>query len=65
MKLLEDGCDAVSGGGSGDDAGCWVQLDQLEFMEGFVGETREEGVAVVHLMYTMCTLNGLKNSYSS
>ena len=46
MKLLQDGGNVMEGGGSGDDAGGSV-LDQLELMEGFLRETKEEGVAVV------------------
>ena len=41
VKLLEDGGDVMKGGGSGDDPGCRV-LNHLEFMEGFVGGTKEE-----------------------
>ncbi len=41
VELLEDGGDVVKGGGSGDDTGCRV-LDQLELMEGFVRDTKEE-----------------------
>ena len=46
VELLQDRGDVMEGGGSGDDAGGSV-LDQLELMEGFLRETKEEGVAVV------------------
>ncbi len=41
VELLEDGDDVVKGRGSGNDSGCRV-LDQLELMEGFVRDTKEE-----------------------
>ena len=36
----------VDGGGSGDDPS-WRVLNQLEFLEVFVRQTKEKGVAVV------------------
>lgn len=47
VKLLEDGGDVVRGGSAGDDTGCRV-LDQLEFMEEFWGDTKEEGIAIIN-----------------
>lgn len=41
VELLEDGGDVVGGGGPCDDAGCRV-LEELQFLEGFVGETKEK-----------------------
>lgn len=35
------------GGGFGDDPGCSV-LNQLKFLDGFVGETEEQGVAIIN-----------------
>lgn len=54
VKLLEDECDVVSGGGSGDDEGSWV-LDQLVFSEGFFGgrPKRREWLAIA----TVCLVH--------
>ena len=46
MKLVQDGGDVTDGRGFGDDA-CSSVLDQLEFMEEFVGETKQKGVAII------------------
>ena len=46
MELVKNGGDVGDGRGFGDDAGCSV-LDQLDFMEEFVGETEEKGVTVI------------------
>ena len=46
MKLVQDGGDVTYGRGFGDDA-CSSVLDQLEFMEEFVGETKQKGVAII------------------
>ncbi len=48
VELLENGGDVVKGGGSGDDTGCRV-LDQLELMEGFVGDTEKERITVINM----------------
>lgn len=46
VELLEDRCNVVGGWRVCDDA-CSRVLDQLEFMEGFLWETEEEGVAII------------------
>lgn len=46
VKLLKNGWDVVDGGGLGDDAGSWI-LEQSQLIEGFVRETKEEGVELV------------------
>ena len=46
VKLVQDGGDATDGRGFGDNT-CSSVLDQLEFMEEFVGETKQKGVAVI------------------
>ena len=46
VELVKNGGDVGDGRGFGDDAGCSV-LDQLDFMEEFVGETEEKGVTVI------------------
>ena len=46
VEVLEDRGDVVVCGGLCDDAGGRV-LDQLEFMEGLVGEAEEERIAIV------------------
>lgn len=46
MKLLKDGGDVMVGGRPGDDAGCRV-LEKLQFLEGFIGETKEERVTII------------------
>lgn len=43
--LLKDRDDVVDGGSSGDNAGSWI-LNQLNFIDRFVSETKEEGFAV-------------------
>ena len=46
VKLVQDGGDVTDGRGFGDNT-CSSVLDQLEFMEEFVGETKQKGVAVI------------------
>ena len=46
VELVKDRGDVTHGRGSGDDACCSI-LDQLEFMEEFVRETKKEGVAII------------------
>ena len=46
VKLLENRCNVIDGWNPGDDAGGKV-LNQLELMDGLVGETKEQGVAII------------------
>ena len=46
VELVKDRGDVADGRGFGDNTGSSV-LDQLEFMEEFMGETKQEGVTVI------------------
>ena len=46
VELQQNGGNVTNGGGSGDDTGSSV-LDQLQFMEEFVGESKEKGIAII------------------
>ena len=46
VELVQDGGDVTDDRGSGDDTGSSV-LNQLKFMEEFVGETKEKGITII------------------
>ena len=46
VELLQDRCNVTDGWCSGDDLGSSI-LNQLKFIDGFVGETSEKGIAII------------------